>query len=196
MSQDVNAEVFAGLLKSVNRRMFGIAHTVLQQYGLPHSGMAIVGQILKAPGSTVSEVARRTGFAKSHVSKTVDTLSDQGFIEKRQDPSDQRLVRLFATDNLKERFSAMRDVMDHCMSEVLSVFPKQKLDSLVDGLKMLNAALQEFQHRPDAAPSGAPSDVVDDIDDDPSDRFCKRMISDHATSDDAERIMDRLSRKV
>ncbi len=143
MTDDFNVGTFVNLLRSVNLGMFSMADEILQQHQFPRSGMAIMGQILKKPGITVSQVARRTGFAKSHVSKTIDTLSGQGFVERRQDPSDQRLVRLFATEELKERFAEMKTATDRRLSEVLAVFPKDSLDSLVEGLEMLNRALEE-----------------------------------------------------
>jgi len=37
-----------------------------------------MAEVMRNPGSSVSQVARDTGFAKSHVSKTVDILASQG----------------------------------------------------------------------------------------------------------------------
>lgn len=146
MSDNVNVEAFVRLLRSVNRGMFSIADAILRQYQFPRSGMAIMGQILRRPGITVSQVARQTGFVKSHVSKTIDTLCDQGFVERRQDPCDQRLVCLYATEESKNRFSEMKAATDCCVSEVLAVLPKNKLDSLIDGLKTLKEALESYEH--------------------------------------------------
>jgi len=146
VGDSVNVESFVRLLRSINRGMFSIADAVLRQYHFPRSGMTIMGQILKKPGITVSQVARQTGFVKSHVSNTIDTLYDQGFVERRQDPQDQRLVRLFATEQSKTRFSEMKKVTDLCVSEVLSVFPRDKLNSLIDGLETLKEALENYEH--------------------------------------------------
>ena len=135
-------EILEGLLKAVNRGLFDLAQDVLHQYGLPASGIAVMSQILRVPGTTVSEVARRTGMAKSHVSKTVESLSEVGFLEKRPDPSDQRLVRIHATEQAEMRFREMQTAMRHRLSAVISSLPDQKVDAIIDGLKALHAALE------------------------------------------------------
>lgn len=139
---DINTQSFLRVLKAVNMGMFEISHRVFEEYGFPHAGMAIIGQVGNAPGSTVSEVARRTGFAKSNVSKTVDLLVGQGFLEKRNDANDQRLVRLYLTEEAHSQLCEMRAIMDQRLSKVLSVLPREKVDCLLDALSMLKEALE------------------------------------------------------
>ncbi len=139
---DINTQSFLRVLKAVNMGMFEISHRVFEEYGFPHAGMAIIGQVGNVPGSTVSEVARRTGFAKSNVSKTVDLLVGQGFLEKRNDANDQRLVRLYLTEEAHSQLCEMRAIMDQRLSKVLSVLPREKVDCLLDALSMLKEALE------------------------------------------------------
>ncbi len=142
-SIDINTQSFLRVLKDVNMGMFEISHKVFEEYGFPYSGMAILWQVGSVPGSTISEVARRTGLAKSIVSKTVEVLVEQGFLEKRSDDSDQRLVRLYLTEQAHSRFFEMRTIMDQRLSRVLSVLPPEKVDCLLDALSMLKEALEK-----------------------------------------------------
>jgi DNA-binding MarR family transcriptional regulator len=139
----LSVESFVNLLRSANHGLLNIVREVWQKYPFPPSGMVIIAQIMKKPGATISQVARETGFAKSHVSKTIDILCNHGFVEKGQDPSDQRVVRLFATEELVQRFKEVKRVMENRLSEVLAVIPRASLDCLVRGLEMLNKALEE-----------------------------------------------------
>lgn len=142
-SIDINTQSFLRVLKDVNMGMFEISHKVFEEYGFPHAGMAILWQVGSVPGSTISEVARRTGLAKSNVSKTVEILVGQGFLEKRSDDSDQRLVRLYLTEQAHSRVFEMRTIMDQRLSRVLSVLPPEKVDCLLDALSMLKEALEK-----------------------------------------------------
>jgi len=139
----IDTQAFLRTLRAVNFGTFEIAHKVFEEYGFPHPGMAIIGHVASAPGSTVSEVARCTGFAKSNVSNTVDVLVAQGFLEKRNDPRDQRLVRLYLTEEADKRLCEMKSIMDARLTEVLSVLPKDKFDCLLDALTILKDALEK-----------------------------------------------------
>ena len=79
---------------------------------------------------------------KSNVSKTVDLLVGQGFLEKRNDANDQRLVRLYLTEEAHSQLCEMRAIMDQRLSKVLSVLPREKVDCLLDALSMLKEALE------------------------------------------------------
>lgn len=140
---DFNVEMFVDLLRTANHGLLNIVREAWHKYPFPPSGMVIMAEVMRNPGSSVSQVARDTGFAKSHVSKTVDILASQGFVEKRQDPSDQRVIRLYATEQLRLRFQEVKESIENRLAEVLTGIPKSKLDDLVEGLELLNKALEE-----------------------------------------------------
>src|SRR5690606_19805586 len=53
------------------------------------------------------ELARRVGAAKSHASTTVEQLVQDGYVEKRADPSDQRVLRLHVTEAARRMFAGL-----------------------------------------------------------------------------------------
>ena len=134
----------SGALRNANFGLLSIVREVSQKYPFPQSGMVIIAHIVKNPGSTISRLARETGYAKSHVSKTVDMLYAHGFVDKREDPCDRRVIRLFAAEELGKWFEAVKGAIEERLSEVLSVLPQADLTFLVKGLEMLNKALAEF----------------------------------------------------
>jgi len=136
-------EVLEGLLKAVSRRLFGMARDVMDKHGFPASTMPIMHDALRFPGSTISDIARRTGMAKSHISRTVENLAAKGFLEKRPDPTDQRLMRVYSTEQAESRFRAVQENMRRRLSAVLAALPPQKVDALVDGLRELQNALEQ-----------------------------------------------------
>lgn len=129
------------LLKGVSQSLFELVRDVMHERGLPAPGMAVLGHVVANPGLTVSELARRARLAKSHVSKTSDSLCELGLLEKRPDPSDQRLVRLYATEKAQEQLREMRSVMRARLAAAAAGLPKEKLDAMIDGLQLFRAAL-------------------------------------------------------
>jgi len=134
-------EVLVELLQAVNRGIFEQVKDLLDKYGFPAASMLIMHQIKDQQGITLSEVARRTGLAKSHVSKTIDGLAEQGLVEKRTDPCDQRLVRLHTTDKSMQHFGPMRAEIRLRLADLVALLPEEKVDTLVDGLQTLKALL-------------------------------------------------------
>ncbi|KKM11126.1 hypothetical protein SY88_10370 [Clostridiales bacterium PH28_bin88] len=140
-------EEFLELLHAVHRGLFEQIKDVLDKYGLPPASRAVMRQVHHNQGITVSEVSRRTGMVKSHVSKTVDSLVEQGFLEKRPDPSDQRLIRLYITEKAGEHFGQIQVEIRHRLSEVIAEFPEEKIEAITDGLRTLKAILEQGKGR-------------------------------------------------
>ncbi|MCK4260777.1 MAG: GntR family transcriptional regulator [Halanaerobiales bacterium] len=91
-------EIFTDLLHEVNKAMEEIMRKVFIEYNFSISTMLIIGQVKKEPGIIISEIARRTGIAKLHISKTIENLQQKGWVEKRPDSSDSRILRIFLTE--------------------------------------------------------------------------------------------------
>jgi len=99
----------AALWWHVNREMRALLHRVGKEYELPAFSFMLLRHIKEAPGITLSELSRQVGAAKSHISTTLETLVKEGYVEKRSDPNDQRVVRLHATEAARRYFAALGD---------------------------------------------------------------------------------------
>lgn len=64
-------EELVELLREVNRGLGKFARDVLSEHGIPFAMLMISKQIKAEPGITISELARRSGIAKSHISKSI-----------------------------------------------------------------------------------------------------------------------------
>ena len=136
-------DILDELLRDVNRGLFGVAKNVIHHHGLSAPGMRVMGHVMECPGTTVSKLARERGFAKSHVSNAVESMVEMGFIEKRADPADQRLVRLHPTSMAKEHFEVMHAAVQARLNEVLSALSEEQMRAVVEGLTILRAALKQ-----------------------------------------------------
>lgn len=134
-------ELLARLLQAVNKELFDQVKDLLAKYGLPAASMITMRQIKEEQGITVSELARRTGLAKSHVSKTIDLLASQGFVEKRPDPADQRLIRLHTTELARQHFDQMHGEIRERLAQRVAAMPEGDVDTLIEGLQTLHRVL-------------------------------------------------------
>ncbi len=89
------AEIFTllGMLRRHSARVAGHCGPD----GMPAGGWILMHQLRQSPGETVSGLARACGISKSRVSVLADDLHGRGLVEKRPDPEDQRVLRLFPT---------------------------------------------------------------------------------------------------
>lgn len=137
------AEKLLTLLRDLNQIFHGLAQAAWQEQGLARPAAIVMREIDRNPGTTVSGLARTTGLAKSNVSKAVESLVEKGFVEKRSDPEDQRLVRLYATGEAKAHFHRMVSEVRNRVSAAISGFSDEDLDSLIASLDALKLAVQE-----------------------------------------------------
>lgn len=138
-------EVLEQLFKAVHRGLHEIMKEALRNRGLPVQSMTVISQVLKSPGITISELARSTGMAKSHVSNMVESLSAMGLLEKCQDSSDQRLVHIYATAKAQTEFKQIRESLRKRFSAAVSALPDEKVEAIIDGLRSLRIAFEQAE---------------------------------------------------
>jgi MarR family transcriptional regulator for hemolysin len=141
---ETRAEIGA-LWWEISRQMHERFRQSFREYAMQPMGMGILRQVAHEPGVTVSELARRLHTVKSHVSKLVDQLIQQGYLEKRPDPADQRLIRIYPTQASLDMKAALESRARAIWAEVLADLPQAQVDEVVRGLQILRAALERSQ---------------------------------------------------
>lgn len=139
-------ELLMELLREVNKRIFDLVHREAGSPGVGAAHMMIMGELVEHPGSSISELARAVGLAKSHVSTTVEHLTRRDWLEKRADEHDLRLVRIFPTRRSLEQFQVIDAAVRQRMNRALSAMPGEQVDSMLDGLAALRLILAEGEH--------------------------------------------------
>jgi DNA-binding MarR family transcriptional regulator len=71
---------------------------LMGEYGLTPHGLTVLSSLEQGAALTQRELARRCGVAPSTLNHTVDHLERAGWIERRRDAADRRLVRLALTE--------------------------------------------------------------------------------------------------
>jgi DNA-binding MarR family transcriptional regulator len=93
--------------------------------------VAITDDIAQHDGTSVGEIAARTGLAQSLVSKTVARLRDAGVLEVRLDPADRRRTRVAITQAARSQVFAARGARS-VTSALHDRFPQLSDDRIVE----------------------------------------------------------------
>ena len=142
---DNSCENIALMLRQVTKRLHDYVneHRLCQGERLPMVTMMLIGRVSEQPGITVNELARQCGLAKSHVSRQLDLLAKQGWMEKRPDPADQRLLRLYSTEQSSAQFNHMSSIIHGAIIEVFESVSPEDRAALLQGLTALQNALEQ-----------------------------------------------------
>ena len=130
------------LWRDVNKQIHDRFRHAFRQIDIPPTALILLRNLEKEPGLTVSELARRSGTVKSHVSKLVDQLVAQGFLEKQTDPSDQRLLRVFITETTRKAKAEMEARAHSLWAELMDQVSPAEMAQVEDGLRILLQALE------------------------------------------------------
>ncbi|MDI6880492.1 MAG: MarR family transcriptional regulator [Desulfitobacteriaceae bacterium] len=136
-------ETLIDLFNDVQKRLHQYIRPVFQNLSLPPAAMLLARSIAQEPGITVSELSRRTQTAKSHVSNMLEDMSRRGLIEKRPDPDDHRLVRIYLAEQAAEQMQQVREEIRHRLMVAISVVPDDKVVQMIAVLQDFKEALAE-----------------------------------------------------
>lgn len=134
----------AQLWRHVNRHMRSLFRNTVGTLDLQPFSFLLLRHIDETPGITVSELSRRVGASKSHTSTITEQLVQEGYVEKRTDPADQRLLRLYGTELAKETLDRFGARAEAFWTAVFEEFPSDELKDVERVLHRLLEALERF----------------------------------------------------
>ena len=96
MSQQPESMDF--LLAQVCRLHHARAHTLLEELGLYRGQPRMLFALWEQEGATHGELAARLHVRPATITKMIARMEKAGFVERRSDPEDQRVSRVYLTD--------------------------------------------------------------------------------------------------
>ena len=144
---DLVHEQLVELLHDINRGMSKYARDIFAEHDLPFSLLMISKHIKAEPGITISQMARRTGIAKSHVSNQIRKLEERGWVEKRPDASDQRIIRLYLSQPGSDEMVLLGGKIRQQFSDLLSDIPQQRAQELLTDLLEIKQVIERYREQ-------------------------------------------------
>lgn len=140
-------ESLIDLLREVNQSISVHVREILTQHGLGFTTMIIIRQIKVEPGITISELARRTRIAKSHISNTIKELSQKGWVETQTDSCDRRLLRIFLLKSANENLETIGAAIRQRLSNLLSGISEARTAEIIESIRDIQTALNQAKEK-------------------------------------------------
>lgn len=108
-----------------------------------HAQLLYLRIIARDEGLTHSQLAQRMGVERASVSTAVQRMEKAGLLERRSDPKDQRLSRIYLTERGRrmneETEKEMAEYINRCFS-----IGEELSDAMLRGLELLADNMQTF----------------------------------------------------
>jgi DNA-binding MarR family transcriptional regulator len=118
------------LVAQVGRLHHKRAHTLLEELGLYHGQPRLLLVLWREEGQTQSELAERLRVRPATITKMLQRMAEAGFVERRRDSRDQRVVRVYLTDAGRAVQEQVQQVWAQMEREVLEGFQPEERDQL------------------------------------------------------------------
>ena len=104
---------------------------------MPPSQVKVLFHLSHAGSSSLSNLAHSIGVSKPNMTPIIDKLIQDGYINRYEDPSDRRKLRVELTEKANELLSSQNQKFKNLISEKLSILSEEDLNSLEDSLEKI-----------------------------------------------------------
>ena len=122
MSQRTEPDPIDFLLAQVCRLHHARAHTLLEGLGLYRGQPPMLHALWEQEGLTHGELAERLHVQPATITKMIRRMGKAGFLERRSDPEDQRISRVYLTDAGRAIQAGVKQVWRTLESETFAAF--------------------------------------------------------------------------
>ncbi len=118
------------LLSHVCKAHYGRARALLDDIGLYRGQQFVLCALWDQEGITHSELAEVLHVHPATVTKALKRMERAGFVERRPDPADQRVSRVFLTDAGREIRGAVEGIWADLEEETMAGFSESERKTL------------------------------------------------------------------
>lgn len=131
-----------------------VGAAAMQAEPLSPTALEVMRLLTRRPGLSVNEVARDLGVAANNISTAVGYLADQGLLDRRSDPDDARVARLFPTRKAQAARRRREKAWGSSMSQALEGLTSQQRRALIASTPLLGLLAEHLAA--DAMPGSRP----------------------------------------
>lgn len=132
----------AMLLVQAARGMRTLSSRNLAESGLYAGQDGVMLTLQEADGMTAGALAARLGVKAPTMTRTIGRMEAQGFLERRPDPDDARLTKVYLTDAGRGRLEAISEAGRMSETVALQGFSDKQVRTLAKLLRALDENLQ------------------------------------------------------
>ena len=158
---------FGWLATDVARLMRTVFDRRVRTLGLTRPQWLALVRLNRRPGASQSELADMMEIEKAPAGRIVDRMEEKGWVERRPDPADRRVNRIYLTDRGERVFAAILPISLDTVTDALSDLSPTERDLLITLLSNVKSTLQSLAESDTAPEINWPSDEpADDLETD------------------------------
>ena len=135
---------FMKMLNNVSRSQAIYRSARISAKDLLVSHYAFVFAICQKEGRSQEEIARELCLNKSTVARALNTLEENGYIERRPTPNDKRQLSVYPTDKMLAVLPEIKEASDDWMKLLSEGIPQDELDIFNSVLERMQARAREI----------------------------------------------------
>jgi DNA-binding MarR family transcriptional regulator len=129
------------LTADVARLMRTVFDRRVKELGLTRAQSLALRRLKRRPGASQSELADMMEIEKAPAGKIVDRLEERGWIERRTDPVDRRINRIFLTDRGERVHAVIWPIAQATVNDALVDLSEAEASQLMDLLTRVKSRL-------------------------------------------------------
>lgn len=133
------------LLAKVSRLVGTHMRMNLEEIGLPHAHGTILFHLWHQDGIAQNTLAKTLHITPPTTTSTLQRMERDGWIERRRDESDQRIVRVYLTKKAGLVRNKARKVFEELDRELASVMTDAERQTMIDSLLKVQSHLCSLQ---------------------------------------------------
>ncbi|MFM9939011.1 MAG: MarR family winged helix-turn-helix transcriptional regulator [Hyphomicrobiaceae bacterium] len=141
---DHDERYFGWLTADVSRLMRTIFDRRVRQLGLTRPQWQAIVRLKRRPGASQSELADMMEIEKAPAGRIVDRMVEKGWIERRPDPSDRRINRIYLTELGERVHATIWPISEATVADALSDLSEADKDRLTRLLSRVKARLVDI----------------------------------------------------
>ena len=151
MEEKQSKEVF----KSISENIFQVTpllkkrlsrmSTFQSKYGLPMSHFQVLALLEERESMSISEISDYFDIAKPNITPLIDRLIDEGFVERRRDENDRRVVNVVLLPAGEEKLTSIRETIVRQVMRWTGTIPEKEFFELEHALQTISTVLESAQ---------------------------------------------------
>ncbi len=135
---------FAFILNDVARLLRTYADYRAAQFGITRAQWVVLVRLDRSEGLNQSELAEMLDLQPITLTRLLDKLSDSGLIERRPDPGDRRVKRLFLTEAARPLLEQLASLGEETMAHTLEGVTPPDVERMVSQLVVVRENLRRL----------------------------------------------------
>lgn len=121
-----------GLVYEMKRKCSDIDTQLMEQLHLTQSELLFFSSLDQCTGISSPELAKNMGLSPSRISRVIEKLVVDGYLDRNIDKTDRRAITLCLTEDGKKIRSEIEKSRQDCEAKLLQVLPDSDVEKIRD----------------------------------------------------------------